>query len=53
VHTLKCFSRAYFTVDLDYLEKSTGSTWEKLTSGGDVGWELDGKKVTIRRVKGR
>lgn len=52
-HTLKCFGRSYLSVDLDFLEKSADSNWMDLISGDKVGWELEGSKVVIRKVKGR
>lgn len=50
LHTLKCFGRTYLNVDLEYLEKVTGRTWDELKEKDGVGWELDGERVTIRRV---
>ncbi|PKS06769.1 hypothetical protein jhhlp_006843 [Lomentospora prolificans] len=53
VHTLKCFGRSYLSVDRIYLEKSTSTGWESLTSNDGVGWQLDGDKVIIRKIKAR
>ncbi|KAI1482339.1 hypothetical protein K445DRAFT_313519 [Daldinia sp. EC12] len=52
-HLLKCFGRAYLSVDLDFLESCVDSKWESLTAVDGVGWELDGGKVVIRKVKAR
>lgn len=52
-HLLKCFGRAYLNVDLDFLEKCADSKWANLTADDGVGWELDGAKVVIRKVKAR
>ncbi|KAI0109505.1 hypothetical protein GGR51DRAFT_558199 [Nemania sp. FL0031] len=52
-HLLKCFSRTYLSVDLSFLETSTNSSWPRLTTEDGVGWELDGNKVVIRKVKAR
>ncbi|KAI1179318.1 hypothetical protein F4777DRAFT_469214 [Nemania sp. FL0916] len=52
-HLLKCFGRTYLSVDLSYLETCAGCSWPRLTSEDGVGWELDGSKVVIRKVKGR
>ncbi|KAI1302227.1 hypothetical protein F5Y03DRAFT_212736 [Xylaria venustula] len=52
-HLLKCFSRTYLSVELSFLETCTDSTWTRLTKEDGVGWELDGSKVVIRRVKAR
>lgn len=52
-HTLKCFGRAYLSVDADYLEKATGATFLELTERDGVGWHSDGSKVVIRSIKGR
>ncbi len=53
LHTLKCFGRAYLGVDLKYLETATSSEWDDLKQKDGVGWELDGAKVVIRKIKAR
>lgn len=53
LYTLKCFGRSYLTMDLDYLEQSTNSEWQNLKSLHSVGWDLDGSKVVIRKVKAK
>ncbi|KAM0259216.1 hypothetical protein ACHAQJ_003421 [Trichoderma viride] len=53
MHTLKCFGRTYLSVELDFLEKTTGSKWTDLTQSDGVGWDLEGSKVVIRKVKAR
>ncbi|KAI0404984.1 hypothetical protein F4802DRAFT_208459 [Xylaria palmicola] len=52
-HLLKCFGRTYLSVDLSFLETCAGSSWARLTQDDGVGWELDGSKVVIRKVKTR
>ncbi|KAI1351240.1 hypothetical protein F5Y01DRAFT_283807 [Xylaria sp. FL0043] len=52
-HLLKCFSRTYLSVDLSFLETSADTSWNHLTTEDGVGWELDGSKVVIRKVKAR
>ncbi|KAL7936432.1 hypothetical protein V8C35DRAFT_277855 [Trichoderma chlorosporum] len=49
MHTLKCFGKSYFTVELDFLEKATGSKWLDLKQSDGVGWDLEGGKVVIRK----
>lgn len=51
--TLKCIGRSYLSIDLLSLEKYTNSTWSSLTSDHLVGWQLEGKKVIIRKPKTR
>ncbi|SPO03980.1 uncharacterized protein DNG_06663 [Cephalotrichum gorgonifer] len=53
VHTLKCFGRTYLSVEREFLETWTATGWEVLRTRDGVGWQLDGDKVVIRRVKGR
>ncbi|KAH7310416.1 hypothetical protein B0I35DRAFT_73101 [Stachybotrys elegans] len=53
LQTLKCFGRTYMSVELDFLEAATDSAWEDLTKRDGVGWELDGSRVVIRKVKAR
>ncbi|MCJ1438476.1 hypothetical protein MMC27_007866 [Xylographa pallens] len=50
-HALKCLGRSYLGVDKAYVECCAGRTWEELKLQNSVGWELDGDKVTIRRMK--
>jgi hypothetical protein len=52
-HTLKCFGRAYLSVDVPYLERATGATFLELVERDGVGWHSDGSKVVIRSIKGR
>ncbi|KAI1752531.1 hypothetical protein F4782DRAFT_120831 [Xylaria castorea] len=52
-HLLKCFGRTYLSVDLSFLETCADSPWARLTAEDGVGWELDGSKVVIRKVKAR
>lgn len=52
-HTLKCFGRAYLSVDTEYLERATGFTFTQLVEKEGVGWHSDGSKVVIRSMKGR
>ncbi|KAK7403138.1 hypothetical protein QQX98_011086 [Neonectria punicea] len=53
LHTLKCFGRTYLGVDLGFLEMATDTNWKDLTENHGVGWELDGERVVIRKVKAR
>ncbi|MCJ1394669.1 hypothetical protein MMC18_007549 [Xylographa bjoerkii] len=52
-HALKCLGRSYLGVDRAYVECCAGRTWEELKLQDSVGWELDGEKVTIRRMKAK
>lgn len=53
MHMLKCFGRTYFSIDLEYLEHASGRSWQELKEKDGVGWELDGDRVTIRRVRAK
>ena len=50
-HALKCLGRSYLGVDKAYVERCAGRLWEELKLQDSVGWELEGDKVTIRRIK--
>lgn len=52
-HTLKSFGRAYLSVDAEFLERATGSTFRDLVEKDGVGWQMDGSKVVIRSMKAR
>ncbi|KAK1585626.1 uncharacterized protein LY79DRAFT_580865 [Colletotrichum navitas] len=52
-HVLKCFGRTYLTADREWLERCAGESWEALTRDRGVGWELDGNKVVIRKVRAK
>lgn len=53
MHMLKCYGRTYLSVDLEFLERTTGRSWAELKEKDGVGWELDEERVTIRRVRAR
>lgn len=50
-HALKCLGRSYLTVDKNYVEQCAGRTWEELKLKNSVGWDLEGERVTIRRMR--
>ncbi|KAI9738066.1 MAG: hypothetical protein M1818_005494 [Claussenomyces sp. TS43310] len=50
---LKSLGRTYLSVDLEFLEHVTNSSWAVLVAQDGVGWELQGKTVIIRKPKGR
>ncbi|RYP65867.1 hypothetical protein DL771_008096 [Monosporascus sp. 5C6A] len=52
-HLLKCFARSYLSVDLGFLERSAERKWYALMAEDGVGWELEGDKVIIRKVRAR
>jgi hypothetical protein len=53
VQALKCLGRTYFTLEVGFVESVAGGrSWEELVKRDKVGWELQGKKVVIRKVKG-
>lgn len=49
--TLKCFGRTYLGCDAQFLEAMAGKKWDDLVKDDSVGWERDGEKIVIRRVK--
>lgn len=51
--TLKCLGRSYLNIDLSSLEQYTSSSWTSLTKDFEVGWQLEGTKVIIRKPKAR
>ncbi|KAM4066995.1 hypothetical protein HRG_001005 [Hirsutella rhossiliensis] len=53
IHALKCIGKTYMEVEVDFLERMTGSTWDELKKNDGVGWELDRARVTIRKPKDR
>ncbi|KAK4041392.1 hypothetical protein C8A01DRAFT_14852 [Parachaetomium inaequale] len=52
-HTLKAFGRAYLSVPVGVLEEQAGCEWGELKGRYQVGWEVDGGRVVIRKVQGR
>lgn len=53
MQALKCLGRSYLTIDVGFLERVTDTTWPDLKHQHNVGWELEGSKVVIRKPKGR
>ncbi|RFU27879.1 hypothetical protein B7463_g8480, partial [Scytalidium lignicola] len=51
--TLKSLARSYFSIDLPFLEKATGCSWQELIKEHSVGWQLEGSKLIIRKPKAR
>ena len=52
-HALKCLGSSYFSAEKSFVEKCAGRKWDELKTKDELGWELEGTKVTIRRVKKR
>ncbi|GJN72801.1 hypothetical protein PLIIFM63780_006866 [Purpureocillium lilacinum] len=53
LHALKSIGKTYMSVDTDFLERMTGSTWAELKANDGVGWELEQERVVIRRPRAR
>ncbi|CAH0023074.1 unnamed protein product [Clonostachys rhizophaga] len=51
MQTLKALGRAYLSIDLGFLESVTGAKWDDLKSNDGVGWELEGNKVVIKKIR--
>lgn len=51
-HALKCLGRSYLKAEKTYIEKAAERDWEQLKNQDNVGWELTGQMVTIRRIRG-
>lgn len=52
-HALKCLGKSYLSVEKAYVESAADREWDALRERNKVGWELDGDKVIIRKVKGK
>jgi hypothetical protein len=50
-YVLKCIGRSYLEVEKSFIETAAASSWEHLQKGENLGWELNGELVTIRRIK--
>ena len=50
-HALKCIGRTYLTVEKDYVERCAGRSFDELREHDHVGWELEGKMITVRRIR--
>ena len=50
---LGCLSKGYLSVDKKYLEKAIHWRWEDLLEKKNIGWQLEGDVVTIRRIRGK
>lgn len=50
---LKCLGRSYLSIDQQSLEAYTNTPWNVLVKDFEVGWQLEGTKVIIRKPKGR
>lgn len=52
-HALKCLGKSYLSVEKAYVEKVTDREWDVLRETNKIGWELEGDKVIIRKIKGK
>ena len=52
-HALKCLGRSYLTVEKAYAERVAARSWEDLKIKNNVGWELNGEVITLRKVRGK
>lgn len=52
-HALKCLGKSYLSVEKAYVEKVTDREWDVLRETNRIGWELEGEKVIIRKIKGK
>ncbi|KLU88877.1 hypothetical protein MAPG_07858 [Magnaporthiopsis poae ATCC 64411] len=53
-HALLCLGRSYLSVDCSFLERCAGGrAWADLQKHDAVGWERDGQRVVIRRIKAK
>ncbi len=50
---LGCLGKSYLSVDKKYLEKAIHWPWEELVEKKNIGWQLEGDVVIIRRIKGK
>lgn len=50
-HALKCLGRSYLSVDRQHLEETVHCSWKEVVEKNDLGWQLDGDIITIRRIK--
>ena len=50
---LGCLGKGYLSVDKKYLEKAIHWRWEELLEKKNIGWQLEGDIVIIRRIKGK
>jgi CSN8/PSMD8/EIF3K family len=53
IQALKCLGRTYFSIDTEFLQEVTNTSWPQLVTEHKVGWELDGEKVIIRKPKSK
>lgn len=50
---LKSLGRSYLSIELAFLEKATGTSWQDLIKEHNIGWQLEGSKLIIRKPKTR
>lgn len=50
-HALKCLGRTYHSVEKEFVEWSAARSWAELKRLDAVGWELEGSRVVIRKIK--
>lgn len=53
IHALKCLGKSFLSIEKAYVEKVTDREWDVLRETNKIGWELEGDKVIIRKIKGK
>ena len=53
LRALGCLAKGYLSVDKKYLEKAIHWRWEELLEKKNIGWQLEGDVVIIKRIKGK
>ncbi|KAI9644816.1 hypothetical protein NHQ30_006843 [Ciborinia camelliae] len=53
LHALKSIGKTYLSIDLAFLEQVTDTSWPTLIETYNVGWQLEGTKIVIRKPKPR
>lgn len=51
-HALKAIGKSYMRADKGFVERSAERGWEELVGDG-VGWECEGERVVIQKVKAK
>ena len=52
-HALQCLGKSYLTAEKAYVEKAAQRTWDELKLLNQVGWELSGNNVKMKRIQRR
>ncbi|KAL8947264.1 MAG: hypothetical protein Q9222_006432 [Ikaeria aurantiellina] len=52
-HAVQCLGKSYLSIKKEFVERFTGTEWQKLKDVMKLSWDADGEVIVIRRIMKR